>query len=246
MSYYRVPPSRSSGSGVYLGMPTVTPVNRAIMIACGVVWAIQLLVGPLLLNFDLSPIFGVVPERVIHGWLWQPFTYMFLHSPTYFNHILLNMLMLWMLGGDLERHWGGNRYLTYYVVCGVGAGLAVTGLGAWRGANLPTIGASGAVYGLLLAYGMIFSERVIYFMMIFPMRARTMTWILFGIAFLSNWSQGAGGVSHIAHLGGMVVGFLYLKRAWSLGEVYREIRWRIRRRRFKVTPPPGDQDRFIH
>lgn len=245
MSYYRVPPSRSSGSGVYFGVPPVTPVNRAIMIACGAVWAIQLLVGSLLFHIDLSPILGIVPDRVIHGWVWQPLTYMFLHSPMYFSHILLNMLMLWMVGGDLERHWGGNRYLTYYLVCGVGAGLFVTGLGLWTGSNLPTIGASGAVYGLLLAYGMIFSERVIYFMMIFPMRARTMTWILFAIAFLSNLGQSGDGVSHIAHLGGMVVGFLYLKRAWSLGEVYREIRWRIRRRRFKVTPPT-DQDRWIH
>ncbi len=245
MSYYRVPPSRS-GSGATLGLPSVTPVNRAIMIACGAVWVVQFLLGPVLRWIDLSQVFGVVPWRVVHGWVWQPFTYMFLHSPVMLNHILFNMLMLWMVGGDLERHFGGKRYLTYYLTCGAGAGLCVTAAGLWRGAMIPTIGASGAIYGLLLAYGMIFSERVIYFMMIFPIRARTLTWILFGIALLSNWNPEADGVSYVAHLGGMVVGFLYLKRAWNVGELWRETRWRIRRRRFKVASPPDDPDRWVH
>ena len=249
MSYYRVPPSRPTGSGIQLGLPPVTPVNRGIMIACGVVWGVQFLVGPVLGGssggWDLAGYLGVVPSRVLHGWIWQPLTYMFLHSTAVFTHLLLNLLMLWMIGGDLERHWGGRRYLTYYLVCGAGAGLCVVALGAWRGVDVPTIGASGAIYGLLLAYGMIFADRVFYFMMIFPMRARTMTWILFAIAFLSNWSNGRDGVSHVAHLGGMAVGYLYLKRAWVPAALYRELRWRIRRRRFKVMPP-GDTDRWVH
>jgi membrane associated rhomboid family serine protease len=82
-------------------------------------------------------------------------------------------------------------------------------------------------------------------MLLFPIKARTMAWILFGIAFISNLTPQADGVSHIAHLGGMVVGWLYLKRAWRLTEVWRELVWRIRRRRFKVMPP-DDSDRFLH
>src|SRR6185436_8891615 len=109
-------------------------------------------------------------------------------------------------------------------------------------AEAQTIGASGAIYGVILAYGITFAERIVLFMMIFPMRARTMTLILFVLAFLSNLSQSRDRVSHVAHLGGMVVGWLYLKRAWRIGDFWREIVWRVRRRRFKVMPP-NDTDR---
>lgn len=246
MSYYRNPPFR--GSGVQLGLPPVTPVNRAILVACAAVWCVQFalyLVSP---SDWPERILGLVPESVASGLIWQPFTYLFLHAPNVPTHLLLNMLVLWMFGGELERHWGGRRYLTYYLICGVGAGLFVCAQALLRGDPrallTPTVGASGAIYGLILAYGVIFAERVVLFMMIFPMKARTMTWILFGIAFLSNLSQSADGLSHIAHLGGMVVGWLYLKKAWRIGEMLREVRWKLRRRKFKVMPP--NDDRWIH
>ena len=245
MSYYRHAPSRPSGSGIGFGLPPVTPVTRAIMIACGIVWGVQFLVGPVLGRADLSWFFGIVPPLVVRGYVWQPLTYMFLHSPVQISHLLLNLLILWMVGGDLERHWGARRYLTYYLVCGAGAGLFVTVAGYLSGTSVPTIGASGAIFGLLLAYGIIFSERMILFMLIFPMRARTLSWVLFAIAFVSAWGQSASGVSHIAHLGGMVVGYLYLKRVWRVGDLYRDIRWRIRRRKFRVAPP-DDHDRWVN
>lgn len=249
MSYYRNPPHR--GSGVHLGLPSMTPVNKALMIACGAVWVVQFLLRFVPGAPSLEYWLGVVPRMVAGGAIWQPFTYMFLHSPADPFHIILNMLMLWMIGGELERHWGGRRYLTYYLVCGVGAGLFVVAQGLLRASSDPlaasveTIGASGAIYGLVLAYGMIFADRVFLFMMIFPMRARTFAWILFAVSFLSNFSQGRDRLSHIAHLGGMVVGWLYLKRAWRIGDLFRELKWKIRRRRFKVMPP-GDGDRWIH
>jgi membrane associated rhomboid family serine protease len=215
------------------------------MIACGVVWGVQLLLGPLLRLIDLSLYFGLVPVDVLRGFVWQLATYIFLHSPVTYSHILFNLLMMWMIGGDLERHWGGRKYLTYWFVCGIGAGVCVTLAGAFRGVTTPTIGASGAIYGLLLAYGTIFAERRLLFMLLFPIKARTMAWILFGIAFLSNLTPQTDGVSHVAHLGGMLVGWLYLKRAWRLVDLWRELVWRVRRRRFKVMPP-NDTDRFIH
>jgi membrane associated rhomboid family serine protease len=220
-------------------------MTRAIMIACGVVWAVQFLLGPVLGRADLSRLFGIVPPLVVRGFVWQPFTYMFLHSPVQISHLLLNLLILWMVGGDLERHWGGKRYLVYYLVCGAGAGVFVTVAGYLSGTSVPTIGASGAIYGLLLAYGIIFSERTILFMLIFPMRARTLSWVLFAVAFVSAWGQSASGVSHIAHLGGMMVGYLYLKRVWRVGDLYRDVRWRIRRRKFRVAPP-DDRDRWVN
>ncbi|HZN55721.1 MAG TPA: rhomboid family intramembrane serine protease [Candidatus Polarisedimenticolaceae bacterium] len=246
MSYYRSAPPRGGwGGGETLGLPGVTPVNRGLMIACGVVWAIQLLVGPLLGWIDLSRVLGLVPVDVTHGKIWQLVTYMFLHSPVMYSHILFNVLTMWMIGGDLERHWGGRKYLTYWFVCGIGAGVAVTMAGAFRGVTTPTIGASGAIYGLILAYGTIFAERRLLFMFLFPIKAKTLAWILFGVAFLSNLTPQTDGVSHLAHLGGMVVGWLYLRRAWRIGEFWRELVWRVRRRRFKVMPP-DDPDRWVH
>lgn len=245
MSYYRHAPYRSGGGGISLGVPPLTPVTKGIMIACGGVWIVQILLR-LALRVDLSPVFGIVPSAVVSGWIWQLFTYMFLHAPELENpfHLLMNLLILWMVGGDLERHWGGRRFLAYYLVCGVGAGLFVTGAGLLARTSAPTIGASGAIYGLLLAFGMIFSERTILFMLIFPMRARTLSWILFGIAFVSALGQSASTVSHVAHLGGMVVGWLYLKRAWRIAEIWRELRWRLLRRKFRVAP--RDDDRWVN
>jgi membrane associated rhomboid family serine protease len=244
MSYYRTPPYRPSGLNI--GLPSITPVNRAIMITCGVVWACQVVLYMAFRTDMPSYVLGIVPEQVVRqGWIWQPFTYMFLHAPNSVSHILLNMLMLWMFGGELERHWGPRGYLTYYLVCGTGAGVAVTIAGWLSGTMVPTIGASGAIYGLLLAYGMVFSERVVLFMMIFPMRARTISWIFFGIEFVSTWAQSASGVSHVAHLGGMIVGYLYLKRAWRVGEAYRSLRWWYQRRKFRVLTR-GDDDPWVH
>lgn len=246
MSYYRNPPSR--GSGVELGLPPVTPMNRALMIACGAVWAVQFLVSLVSDSGVLEKTLGLVPDSVASGWIWQPFTYLFLHAPNVPMHLLFNLLTLWMFGGELERHWGGRRYLTYYLVCGVGAGLLVTLQAVLRGDPrallTPTVGASGAIYGLILAYGTLFGERMVLFWIVFPMKARTMAWILFAIAFLSNLSYSPDGVSHIAHLGGMVVGWLYLKKAWRLSELFQELRWKLKRRKFKVMPP--NDDRWIH
>ena len=111
MSYYRTPPYRPGGT-LQIGLPNVTPVNRVIMIVCGVVWACQLILYMTLATDLPSYLLGIVPAQVVYrGWIWQPFTYMFLHSPASISHILLNMLMLWMIGGDLERHFGPRRFL---------------------------------------------------------------------------------------------------------------------------------------
>jgi len=245
MSYYRSTPPRGGWSGgESIGLPSVTPVNKALMIACGAVWGAQVLLW-LFASIDISPFLGLVPVRVIQGWVWQVGTYNFLHSPVMYSHILFNLLMMWMIGGDLERHWGGRKYLTYWLVCGIGAGVCVTLAGAYRGVTVPTIGASGAIYGLLLAYGTIFAERRLLFMLIFPIKAKTMAWILFAIAFVSNLTPQGDRVSHIAHLGGMVVGWLYLQRAWRVGDFWHGLVGRFRRRRFRVMPP-NDDDRWLH
>ncbi len=156
-------------------------------------------------------ILGLRASGFFRGMFWQPVTYMFLHDPTGFGHIVFNMLTLWMFGADLEREWGLERFLKYYLVCGVGAGLCdVVANVALRSESIPTIGASGAIYGILLAFGLLYPHRTVYFSFLFPIPARIFVLIMGVIAFMSSFNRQSA-VSNIAHLGGMLFGFLYLR-----------------------------------
>ncbi len=153
---------------------------------------------------------ALVPVEVVFGGrIWELFTYLFLHGGI--THLLFNMLALWMFGMDLERDWGSKRFLRYYFLCGVSAGLTVVVAGLLFGdAYARTIGASGAIYGVLLAYGVLYPDRTVLFFFLFPMKAKYFVMIIGGIVFLNSF-QGGGNVSHVAHLGGMVFGYLFLK-----------------------------------
>ncbi|MCC7235269.1 MAG: rhomboid family intramembrane serine protease [Bryobacterales bacterium] len=157
--------------------------------------------------------FGLVPRAVTHLLaVWQLVTYLFLHDPNGVTHILLNMLMLWMFGSTLENTWGTRRFLQYYFVCGVGAAICVVLLATLFGnAESRTIGASGAIFGLLLAFGVLFPDAQMLFMFIFPMKAKYCVMIYGAIEFLFTLGSSGDGVSHIAHLGGMAFGYLYLR-----------------------------------
>lgn len=155
---------------------------------------------------------GLVPAQVVKTFaIWQLFTYMFLHSPFGYAHILFNMLMLWMFGKDLEVVWGTRRFLQYYFICGVGAGICVVLANFMFGnPNTRTIGASGAIYGLLLAFGVVFADTQVLFAFLFPMKAKYMVMIMAAIAFISSFDANSE-VSNVAHLGGMAVGYVYIK-----------------------------------
>jgi membrane associated rhomboid family serine protease len=155
-------------------------------------------------------------ELVTHSLcLWQLATYLFLHADWF--HIIFNLFALWMFGSDLESTWGGKRFLFYYFLTGIGAGILDVTINALFGpANpSPTVGCSGAVYGLLLAYGMLFPERLIYLYMLIPLKAKWFAVIMGVVEFVSSFSGPGSGVSHVAHLGGMLFGYIYL-RGWSL------------------------------
>ena len=258
MSYYRQGPFRPGGAGMSIGVPPVTPYLKALMIVCGAVWLVQVLLTYASFNLGgltFERIFGVVPLFVARGMVWQPVTYMFLHDPLSPMHLLFNLLFLWMFGGELERFWGSRGFLRYFLICGTGGGVFITLMGLAAGSFgssealvQPTIGASGALFGLIAAYGMIFGERTVLFMLLFPMKARTMAMILFAIAFFYTFTGSGGNVSHVGHLGGAVTGYLYLKRVWRVGDFYRELRWRLRRRRFKVmtSETKDDPDRWVN
>jgi len=156
--------------------------------------------------------FALQPDLVIHRfYIWQLATYLFLHGGWF--HIIFNMFALWMFGADLERLWGGKKFLVYYFVTGVGAGVLDVVLNTLFLPGIPsmTIGCSGAIYGLLLAYGMLFPERLIYLYMIIPIKAKWFVAIMGAIEFVSSFGGPGSGISHFAHLGGMLFGYLYLR-----------------------------------
>ncbi len=205
----------------------------------------------------VTDLLGLHPRDVVRAFmLWQPATYMFLHGGI--SHILFNMLALWMFGTELERLWGTRYFLKFYFITGVGAG-ALTVLFAYlpfafaqqlQYANI--IGASGAIYGLLLAYAVYFPNSRIYLWFIVPVPARVFVAIMGAIAFLSSLGQ-AGGVASATHLGGLAVGYLFLKsgRIHPLSELkYRYLKWKINRVRKKFDVYSGgradDWDRRVH
>ena len=157
-------------------------------------------------------LFALQPDLVIHKlFVWQLVTYLFLHGGWF--HIIFNMFALWMFGSDLENLWGRRKFLVYYFVTGVGAGILDVVLNTLFRPTMPsaTIGCSGAVYGLLLAYGMAFPDRPIYLYMIIPIKAKWFVTIMGAIEFVSSFGGPGSGISHFAHLGGMLFGYLYLR-----------------------------------
>jgi membrane associated rhomboid family serine protease len=186
----------------------------------GVKWLLASNIAVYLLYFltvDRLPwlFLELIPHMVVTGYVWQLFTYLFLHDPHGVFHILFNMLALWMFGTPVEQTWGTRRFLQYYFLCGIGAGICVVVVNMLAGNSYQsTIGASGAIYGLLLAYGMLFPEQEILFMFLFPLKAKYAVMIYGAIAFLGSLQIG-GTVSNLAHLGGMIFGFVYIKTQFS-------------------------------
>lgn len=216
--------NRSVSFGGGLPFP---PVVKFLVILNVAVWFVGQVVleGFLLKSQPFSRYLSLVPIQVIEqGFLWQLVTYMFLHT-SQVTHILFNMLMLWFFGAELELRWGPRFFLAYYFVTGVGAAIiyvvgtvlaaSVFNLGVMS-LSIPVQGASGAVFGLLLAYGLLFGERIIHFMMIFPMKAKFFVMIMgfVEVASLLSSRERGSEVAYLAHLGGLVSGFVFLK-SWA-------------------------------
>jgi membrane associated rhomboid family serine protease len=223
-----------------IGPGAMTPAVKMLLIANTAVFLVQLVLP------SLSSWFGLTPALVVERfWVWQVVTYLFLHADPL--HLLFNMLALWMFGVDLERRWGQQAFLRYYFVCGVGAGLCsvVAALLPFEFAEtlyiIPTVGASGAIYGLLLAYGLLFPERTIFFF-IFPVPARIYVIIAGAFILYKSVMDTSGGTAHFAHLGGMAFGYAYLTwgRGGPMAELkYRYTKWKMARLRKKFGVHPG-------
>jgi rhomboid family protein len=205
----------------------------------------------------LTDVLGLRPLFVVrYHWVWQLATYMFLHGGIL--HILFNMLALWMFGTELERLWGTRYFLKFYFVTGIGAAILTVVFSllpftfSENVYGTVTIGASGAIYGLLLAYALYFPDRPIYMYFVFPVPAKIFVLIMGAIAFYASLAE-TGGVANATHLGGLAVAYLFLKsaRVHPIAEVkYRYLKWKINRVRKKFDVYSGgradDWDRRVH
>jgi membrane associated rhomboid family serine protease len=243
----------------------ITPGVKLIVLVCTGVFLVQtfaFLLSPPAYNWILKW-FGLIPAavtRLLPPRIWQPFTYIFLHGGLW--HLLINMLMLWMFGRELELVWGKRRFLNYFILCGAGAGLIeviVKTIPVFFGASpslVPTIGASGAIFGILMANAVLFPDRRIWLIPLpvtIPMRPYVA--VMGAIEFFSTIGSGGDNVSHICHLGGMLVGYIYLRRGSFLYNVRNTVTdWQHRRnrKRFEVyinkhrKEPPSSPDNWVN
>jgi len=208
-----------------IGGGGMTPAVKTLLIANGIVYLFQMLVGP-----QIIMVLGLIPR---FSWsrlfIWQFITYMFLHGN--FFHILLNMYALWVFGTEVERMWGRREFYKYYFITGIGAGVIHTILTPMS--TIPTIGASGAVMGVLTAYAVMFPNReitlLLFFILPVRMRARTLALLFVGMSLLGGISGSADGIAHFAHLGGMLVGYIYMKRGLNFGWIINKFKeWKNR------------------
>lgn len=205
--------------------------------------------------------FGLIPSAVIPGGrVWQPFTYLFLHDGIW--HILINLLFLAMFGADLEHMWGAKRFYIYFFLCGVGAGLIDIAVHLlWNPHSVAslatsTIGCSGAIYGILLANAVLLPQRRVW---MFPLPVtvsmRIFVIIMGAIEFFGTIGSTGDTISHICHLGGMAVGYVYLRRGshlYNWRNVLSDWKQRRLRRKFEVyvrehrDKPPSRPDNWVN
>jgi membrane associated rhomboid family serine protease len=240
--------------GAAFGPGPLTPAVKWLLIANVVVFLLSLAAPTFVRPLALRP--EDVFER---GWVWQLATYMFLHGSLF--HLLFNMLTLWMFGVELERLWGTVFFAKYYAITGLGAAASTLVISllpfdlSARMYIVPTVGASGAIFGLLIAWALYFPHRQIYMYFLFPVPVRIYVLIFGAVSLYAAVTNTQGGVAHVAHLGGLLAGWLYLRSGTTgvhpIAEIkYRYLKWKINRGRRKFDVHSGgrsdDVNRRIH
>jgi len=240
------------GRTLSLSFPPFTPWVKRIIIACAGIYFLQVVLAALSIDplQRYLDVVGLVPANAIRGCIWQLVTYSLLHASV--GHVLINMLMLWMFGAQEEIDWGSRKFIEFYIFCVAGAALSTIvvaySLPHYLSPDNPTIGASGGVYGVLMAFGMLYGDReIIMFPLPFMMKAKYMVAIMIFLVIIATFQPLQGGIANVAHLGGLLFGFLYVKfvpqrgLAFRVGEGYfgfrnAYYRWKRRRaaRKFEV------------
>lgn len=249
MSYYRsASPGRGAFGGLFSGIPETVRFLLFVTVGVFVLQSILYQVSREVSRYFEHALAVYFPV-LLRGGIWQLVTYQFLHGGWF--HVAANMLGLWVFGSPLERYWGRKRFLTYYLLCGAGGGLVyavfgvigylLSGAGSIDHMQSVMLGASGAIFGLLLAYALLFPNRnILLFPFMIPVRARVLV-IVFGLLNLL-WAVDPnvqGGTAYTAHLGGLATGYLYLRGFDGPRRALRELIWRFRRRRFRVMRGEG-------
>ena len=227
------------------GFSFFPPVIKYLMIINGVVYLLQIFLGQFYFTDDFDrkrtletfmiKYFALMP--IGEGFkLWQMITFQFMHGN--FSHILFNMLYMWMFGTELENLWGSRKFLIYYLTCGIGAGLTQLFLSPiFEGAVGPTVGASGGIYGLLMAYAVLFPRRPIYLYFFIPIPAMYLIGFLILIELFSVGDLSL--TAHLAHIGGAFIGLIYIlverKFNFSLDGLIEELLYRRRMKYYKTT-----------
>ena len=202
----------------------LTPWVKRLLIANTVVFALTWVIG----SGFVFEWFSFQPTNVLLR-PWTPFTYMFLHGD--FWHVFMNMLVLFFFGPPLESKWGSREFIRYYLVCGLG-GVALSFLFV----SYSIIGASAAIYGVMLAFAMAWPDAPIYVWGIFPVKAKWLVGFLFLVTFSNAFGGAGGGVAHFAHVGGFAAGLLYLKTDWRASQAIQNMGKAARARRFAIVP----------
>jgi membrane associated rhomboid family serine protease len=250
------------GKTISLSFPPFTPWVKRIVIACAGIYFLQVVIEAVAPRSGfgkfLGEYFTLIPSFVLSGYVWQLVTYSLLHGGLW--HLLTNMLTLWMFGSQEEQDWGSRRFIEFYLFCVVGAALvtiAVAYLGWGMTPDTATLGASGGIYGILIAFGMLYGDRELF---LFPIpvaiKAKYLVGILMFIVLISAFQPSQGGVANFAHLGGALFGFLYLKllpkrglgfatseRYFSLRNSY--YRWKRKKAAKKFEVYMRDHDRKV-
>lgn len=221
----------------------LSPVVRRLVVANVIVFLLQMI-----LPVDFVLTLGLTPRLVLEKfWVWQVFTYAFLHGNGW--HLFFNMFALWMCGPAVESRWGSRQFFLYYILCGLGAALAQFALAP---AHL-VVGASGAIYGLLLAFAFLYPDAIMYLFFIFPVRAMQAVLFIALMTLASAISSGGSRVAHFAHLGGLVTGFLYFKlpewrdrfRLWRSARLFQSPKGPSRKIRQNAVDLSGEVDRIL-
>jgi membrane associated rhomboid family serine protease len=246
-----------------------SPVNRNLpsnrfplgvkwlLISNSAIFVLTLLLTPV--NDGLDRNLWLVPSMVVKTYaIWQPFTYLFIHKG--FGHILWNMLALWMFGAEIERLWGTPRFLRFYFACGIGAGITcIVAAYLFGHPNTPTIGSSGAIYGVLMAYALLFPDRLLLFGFLIPIKVKYFVMIIGAITFLQSYlaafGMQGGEVAVFAHLSGLVIGYMMLRGRRLKASIQQPLEssykdWKLQRakRKFQVylKKQGSDKDRWVH
>ncbi|MDH5717190.1 MAG: rhomboid family intramembrane serine protease [Spirochaetia bacterium] len=198
--------------------PQLTPAVKSLIIINVTVFIVQFISYFILRNAQSSAqiidIFALWPDQILRNfYFWQIFTYQFLHSTRDIFHIVFNMFALWMFGSELEEKWGKSFFIKYYLICGTGAGFFIFLIPILLNQPTPpTIGASGAIFGILLAYAIYWPDRHLLFMFLIPVKVKYFVLIigLVSLFFTFQSTPGAWGVSHVGHLGGLLTGYFYI------------------------------------